>query len=228
MREFVLFQQQGLPNIYVVPSHASAFKWYGVIFIHHGLYQGTILRFTLLISPDYPSHEHPKLIFDTVPFHPLVNPKTGELNISKAFPLWNPNVNHLWQVIQLAKKIFYTLEKDLEDENEYASIASSHDLCEMFRAELVKMYKEDPEKFQHRIAETVAECHAKIYEPPMDSADHNAIFFGPWNPQLHEDFRQKLLSGDRNVPLIEPDQESPRGLSWVQKDSLKMFSKSAS
>ena len=77
-----LFQEQNIRNVYVVPSHASAFsklldwpvdhldltifyyyyhllEWFGVVFIHDGLYAGAIFRFTLLISPNYPIRDTP-------------------------------------------------------------------------------------------------------------------------------------------------------------------------
>jgi len=59
MREFVLFQQQGLSHIYVVPSASSAFKWSGVIFIYDGLYAGAIFRFTLQIPSSFPDCDCP-------------------------------------------------------------------------------------------------------------------------------------------------------------------------
>jgi ubiquitin-protein ligase len=226
MREFVLFQQQNLTNIYIVPAHASAFKWFGVIFIHHGLYQGAILRFTLTVSQEYPCHEAPKIVFDTIPFHPLVHPKTGELDTSKAFPLWNPNVNHLWQLVLFAKKIFYNLEKIIEEESEYTSLNPSHDLGIMFHSELVKMFRENKDDFLVKIAETVADCHARIYEPPQESGDPNAIVFGPWNPEVHEQLRRKLLTGKGSVSEPQQDGSTRAGLSFLNKDSMQIFSTS--
>ncbi|KAI1285191.1 AKT-interacting protein [Halotydeus destructor] len=226
MREFVLFQQQTITNVYVVPSHSSAFKWFGVIFIHSGLYQGAILRFSLYIPEDYPSNQLPKVIFDPVPFHPLINPRTGELNISRDFESWTSS-NQLWQVIWMAKNVFLRVEKDIED-CQLSSPNQSYELSDMFHNETVRMYREDNEKFKLKVAETVAQCHAKLYDPPVDSQDRNAIIFGPWNPELHDDLRHTLVTG--KAPLSFEDNGSTsakQGLSWVQKGTQQMFSKPA-
>jgi hypothetical protein len=144
-------------------------------------------------------------------------------------------VNQLWQVILYAKKIFYSLEKDLESED--PGLAShSNELSDMFYAEASKLFREDQDTFQLKVAETVAECHAKLYELPHESNDANSIIFGPWNPQIHEELRQKLLSTNRGATLAEdsepsetlPSLPSANGLSWVQKGSTRTFSKTVS
>lgn len=165
-----------------------------------------------------------------MPFHPLVHPKTGELDTSRAFPLWNPNVNHLWQAVLFAKKIFYSLEKDIEEESEYTSLNPSYDLGIMFHSEMVKMFRENKDEFLVKIAETVADCHARLYEPSKDAGDQNAIVFGPWNPDIHEPLRRKLLAG-KAISLTETGQEtSPTraGLSFIDKGSMRIFSRSTS
>lgn len=124
--------------------------------------------------------------------------------------------------------IFIDLEKHVDAEYEYTSLTQSNDLAENFHSQAVKMYKEDFETFQLKIAETIAECHSRIYDPPNDANDQNAIMFGPWNPQQHEEIRQKLLAG-QTPPLSDTGRDSGpssiQGLSWVQKGSMQMFSK---
>lgn len=55
----VLFQKQEFLHVYISPSHESAFEWFGVMFIHHGLYKGKIFRFSIHISPSYPNCDIP-------------------------------------------------------------------------------------------------------------------------------------------------------------------------
>lgn len=139
-------------------------------------------------------------------------------------------MNHIWQIILLAKKVFIRLDQELEAEPDLTSLSTSTDLGDMFYVQTVKMYKEDIEEFRVKVAETVANCHEKLYEPPTDS-DPNAIVFGPWNDK-YDDLRQKLLTGKAPTVVISSNSSSEEnsmvrtGLSWVQKDSLRMFSKS--
>ena len=71
----------------------------------------------------------------------------------------------------------------------------------------------------------------KIYDPPKDCEDVNAIIFGDYNPEIHQKARNELLhlkssSDDEiNDQLVTTQHPSYFGLSWIQNESL--FSKSA-
>ena len=183
MREFILFRNECIRNVYVVPSHSSAFKWFGVVFVHHGVYAGAIFRFILRIPANYPVREKPQIDFESPwPFHPLVAEDTGRLNTDFAFPEWNPDTNKIWQLLLLTKSIFY---QDLDS------------LCQV------------------KVSSIVEESRCRIYDLPADADDKNAIIFGPWDPQMHEACRSKLVSGGKML-LVE---EGEQGSSWAQKRS---------
>ncbi|PRD28153.1 UNVERIFIED_CONTAM: AKT-interacting protein [Trichonephila clavipes] len=61
--EYLLLQKQFLSGVYVIPSAGSPLKWFGVIFIRQGLYQGGVFRFTLYVPDNYPDCECPVRIF---------------------------------------------------------------------------------------------------------------------------------------------------------------------
>ena len=62
-----------------MPTTDSIERWHGVLFLNTGLYTKAIFKFHLKFE-DYPAHI-PKVIFDTEIFHPLVHPKTGDLDL---------------------------------------------------------------------------------------------------------------------------------------------------
>lgn len=41
-----------------------------------------------------------------IPKHPLVNPETGELNLSDQFDHWNSSNNFIFEIIQFARQVF--------------------------------------------------------------------------------------------------------------------------
>ncbi|XP_076341998.1 AKT-interacting protein-like isoform X2 [Tachypleus tridentatus] len=65
MTEHVMLQRRRLPGVYVVPSAGSPLKWFGVLFIWQGHYQGGVFRFTLYMPHNYPDGDCPKEDNDT-------------------------------------------------------------------------------------------------------------------------------------------------------------------
>lgn len=156
------------------------------------------------------------MIFNPIPYHPLIDPDTGELNTKREFPNWKPNQHKIWHVILFAKKIFYLLDKqpsmtddeqkaidekiindplmrpqaDEPDEEQEAIELGSHydDTMEFFRTNF--------QEYQAKVEESIKECHARLYDNPEEnSLDLHAIKFHPWNPNEHEILRKKLLKG---------------------------------
>lgn len=224
------------------------------------------------------------MIFEQKPFHPLIDPKTGQLYTHLEFPEWNPSITPIWKLIEYIKSIFVNVEKEIQvlhqmlesfccdsktgndelnhvdvrhgdaglpgcRENDSREIISGEDddkpksgavieaqnegkqevMVEQKRNKIcssqtnmtqvnmsrcmninaVKMFREDKSCFQFKVAEVVVESRANIYEPSKDASDPNAIIFGPFEPDIHEDIRQnQLLSGrstrvyDDSLPAI--------------------------
>ncbi|XP_076359086.1 AKT-interacting protein-like [Tachypleus tridentatus] len=147
------------------------------------------------------------IVFEPSVFHPLINIETGELDVKRGFQKWRRNVNHIWQVILYARRIFYKIENQ-NPLNPEASV----------------LYERDLELFKVKVAESINFCHEKLYD--TSTQDPHALRFSPWEPTIHENVRKKLLSGNKEDN--DTKVSTPSGLSWIQKGTLKIFSKTAS
>ena len=61
-------------------------RWHGVYFCKQGIYQGAILKFQIDFPPNYPM-ARPTAYFvnSNHIYHPLVHPKTKEINLDFDF-----------------------------------------------------------------------------------------------------------------------------------------------
>jgi ubiquitin-protein ligase len=96
-------------SMLVVPSCDTLLEWHGVLFIKDGRYRSGVFKFILDIPVDYP-YEPPVVRFLTPVHHPLVDPETGDLDISPAFPQWKSGRDYIVLVLAFVKKIFYKKE----------------------------------------------------------------------------------------------------------------------
>jgi len=150
---------------------------------------------------------------------------SGELNTSKTFSDWKTGTNHIWQIILFAKQCFQAIDINSYFEDETQLFSPS--LSSMFNIKAVKMFKEDFEAFQLKVAQSINECNEKINQ--YNSNDSNAIVFGSWDEEVHQELRTKLLTGVNVVEDMQcgdPTHPSVTGLSWVKRGSMQMFSKS--
>lgn len=204
--EYILLQKQLLSGVYVIPSAGSPLKWFGVIFMRKGLYEGGVFRFTLYVPDNYPHCECPIVVFDPPVFNPLINVETGELDIKRAFSKWRHNVNHLWQVVQYTKRVFYKIETEMP-----------------LNFEAAELYEKDLELYKVKVSKSIRLCNERLYEKP-NTDDPHAFHFTPWDPSVHEDFRRKLFSSKKEENM----KTCSSGLSWMQAGSVHTFSKTVS
>ncbi len=101
---------QHLPTgMLVAPSFHTLLEWHGSIHIMDGFYKGGVFKFVINIPVDYPA-SGPTVYFFNAVFHPLVDPQTGKLDISIAFPTWKPGRDYIVLVLAFIKKIFFKRE----------------------------------------------------------------------------------------------------------------------
>ncbi|XP_013411457.1 uncharacterized protein LOC106174438 isoform X3 [Lingula anatina] len=205
LAEYNQLQKQKLPGVYVIPSAKSALFWNGVLFIRQGLYQEGIFRFSLFIPENYPDGDCPRLVFDPPVFHPVINPESGELDVKRAFQKWRRNVNHIWQVLLYARKIFYKI-----------------DTKNPWNPEAAVLYEQDLDLYKHKLAESIKLCKDRLYDPP-ESDDPHAIRFSEWEPSVHESTRDQLLHPKKTDDGSKNAQTS--GLSWMTNGSSEIFAK---
>ncbi|XP_076427841.1 AKT-interacting protein isoform X2 [Peromyscus maniculatus bairdii] len=176
LAEFTLVVKQKLPGVYVQPSYRSALVWFGVIFIRHGLYQDGVFKFTVYIPDNYPDGDCPRLLFDIPVFHPLVDSTSGELDVKRAFAKWRRNHNHIWQVLMYARRVFYKI-----------------DTTSPLNPEAAVLYEKDIQLFKSKVVDSVNICTARLFDQPKIE-DPYAISFSPWNPSVHDEAREKMLT----------------------------------
>lgn len=82
--------QDLLPSgMYVLPCFDYVLTWQGALFIKQGLYKGAVFKFRLVLPEEYPD-QGPDLFFTSDVFHPMVDPKTGQVELGSLFPEWRP------------------------------------------------------------------------------------------------------------------------------------------
>lgn len=127
LMEYKRLRMQSPLGIYVIPSTDSLRRWHGVIFLRKGPYRKAIFKFTIHIPPSYPN-EAPKILFlphssqhsnnnnDSSSsqqsqmqhiYHPLIDPVSGELDLSISFSEWRTESHHLALVLIYIKRVFY-------------------------------------------------------------------------------------------------------------------------
>ncbi|XP_071450159.1 AKT-interacting protein [Hetaerina americana] len=227
--EYHLVLKRAIPGMYIIPSANSAFLWFGVIFIHDGVYQGGVFRFQLRIPNTYPSIGFPDFIFEKPLFHPRVDSQTGvlafkdtldetdaeekRLEISER-PMFGTSNHchqskHIWQILLAAQCAILKVE-------------TNNPLNE----EAAEMYRNDAEVFAQKVAESVKQSLEHINDPTAINDPHYFVF-QEYDEQIHEPYRRQLL---RQLPSENNNSSSSStvGLSWVQPGTLLPFSKKLS
>jgi len=220
LAEYNLLQKQKLPGVYVIPSAQSTLYWNGMLFVRAGMYQEGVFRFHMVIPDNYPNGDSPRLIFEPAVFHPVIDPDSGELDVKRAFTKWRRNVNHIWQVLLYARRIFYKI-----------------DTKSPLNQEAATLYEQDIETYKTRVQKCIQECKQQVYEPPT-SDDAHAIRFSSWDDQIHCGERQKMNlhtpkgssspSDDRGPSKAVAGGGGSSGLSWMTKGSQQVFSREES
>lgn len=108
--ENILIQDQRITQLYVIQSHKDPFLWFGVLFVESGMYMGCVIRFNLVIPTNYPNSPCPKVFLDPIPYHPLIDPVTGELDTKNAFPNWISTTYKFHELLIFVKRLLYQPE----------------------------------------------------------------------------------------------------------------------
>ncbi|XP_060552080.1 AKT-interacting protein-like isoform X2 [Ruditapes philippinarum] len=206
MNEYNMLHKQKLPGIYVIPSALSPFIWNGVIFIRQGLYQEAVFRFNLNIPENYPNGDCPRVFFEFPVFHPLVDPKTFELDVKREFKKWRRNANFLWQVLLYVRRVFFKIDPK----------------CPL-NTEAAELYEHSMEEFRKRIEECVSSSKEVLYNP-IESNDAHMIRFSPWDSGIHEEAKSDMLTRKKNRSDLETEPHKKNGLSWIKPGTTQTFS----
>jgi len=123
-------QRDDLKGIYLSPSFSNPQTWFGIIYVRYGMYSSAAYRFLLIMGDDcydpstmrFPESSRkpptkdtsaywrlPRIFFysPTKPYHPHIDPVTGELNLSWYFKSWDEKRHHVWHCLKCLRHIFY-------------------------------------------------------------------------------------------------------------------------
>lgn len=97
-------------NMYVFPSFRSLYDWFGVLFVHEGLYKGAVIKFLVVIPKSHPDPDNWPKVTITSPgiLHPLVHPKTGEVELKLSLAV--EEIGSVALILPYIKNIFYKRE----------------------------------------------------------------------------------------------------------------------
>jgi ubiquitin-protein ligase len=116
-----MLQKYPIVSMFVVPTqlkpdlksqlHSPLSQWQGMYFVKQGLFQGAILKFELSFPLNYPKVK-PTLRFLSPShiFHPLVHPKSGEVNLDYDFKNWKPGKHWALSILHSLKKMLHLEE----------------------------------------------------------------------------------------------------------------------
>ncbi|KAI6119364.1 UBC-like protein [Pisolithus croceorrhizus] len=94
-------------GMYITPGADSILVWDGVLFVHKGYYAGSVLKFAVTFPDKYPDMP-PTVRFLTDVFHPLVETRTGLLNLMARFPSLEviPTEHRVHDILHFMKALF--------------------------------------------------------------------------------------------------------------------------
>ncbi|XP_076269227.1 protein crossbronx homolog [Rhynchophorus ferrugineus] len=198
LAEYKMIETEDIQGVYVIPSRENSLIWFGTIFVRSGPYKDGVFRFTIMLDETFPDCEHPKVVFQTQVFHPVIHPETNEMNLLGGFPTWNKNEQHLWQVLKYIQWVFSNVEASV-------SHGINQEACEMIA--------KNKEKFIIKTQQLVQQSKDHLFDTPP-TEDIHYIIFEQFNPDVHK--KDKMLTFAQETAKIDK-----KGYSWVLPRSYK-------
>ena len=156
-----------------------------MIFVRQGVYRDGIFKFKIIIPQNYPADDaRPVVIFDTPLFHPLVNPETGELDMTKQFPSWKEGRDSLLLVLVYVKKIFYL---------------KSYDIKGAVNEEAAEIFKNGGEK-KTTFVSRISRCVSSSLRSAYDEDEDNAFVFSRFKPE-HQKYFDLITENSSSASL---------------------------
>lgn len=90
----------------IIPDSIDLYLWHGVLFVREGRYRGGVFRFIIAAHPLYPSDgARPLVVFLDKPFHPLVDTRSGTLQVESRFTTWRGGIDRLPVVVEFVREV---------------------------------------------------------------------------------------------------------------------------
>ncbi|KAI1723336.1 ubiquitin-conjugating enzyme domain-containing protein [Ditylenchus destructor] len=213
-QEYMVVAKDPIEGIYVTISEKDPLLWFGLLIVRAGIFCGGLFRFTLQLPSDFPdTTQVPVVKFEDPLFHPLINPKTNIVDMTRFFPSgWQRDRNHIYQVLTATQSMFFRCRVEVgHAANPEAAILLS----------------ENSMKFRQMARDAVRRSRTQIYDIP-NTDDANTISFTPWNESEMEPVREfligkKLLSKPPYDSLGESNSTNGKkaGFSWVDPERCR-------
>ncbi|SAL94866.1 hypothetical protein [Absidia glauca] len=153
-------------GIYLMPCAGTLNVWYGVLFLHQGLYSSGVFKFRIVIPDKYPSAA-PSVTFLTDVFHPLIDSQ-GNLTLTPGFPVWRAHQDYLIHLLRYIKNIFKR------------SLLSSLSDPVCLDKEAYRLYRQDGNVFR-KMAQQCAQLSITEFYLFDHFPNNNLIRFTPMN-----------------------------------------------
>lgn len=194
MQQYRLLKHRGPGGVYVLPESGNVRRWQGVIFVRDGPFAGLVARFSMLIPDEFPADGAlPSVQFqEPVPWHPLVNHRTGELSLCPLLiPAWRADTP-LSAALEAIRNALTPTSTDMETWCKAPSDVVAN-------ADAAKMWRTDRDEFLNRAELDVVSAAAKL-ESSDSSASSDWTF--PTNRPGLDRLEEFLLERPRRAEEI--------------------------
>ncbi|KAH8355342.1 hypothetical protein KR093_011262, partial [Drosophila rubida] len=190
--EYQLIEQMQLKSIYAIPSCASAVLWFGVIFIHSGLYADGVFRFSILLPDLYPDAVSlPTVIFQKDIFHPHICPISHSLDLTPLFQFWNKDEHHIWHILKYIQLVFADPEGSV-----CMGLSTNGEpipLTDVNNMEAMRLLSHSRVEYAQRLKPCIAWNLEHMFDTPPIKDPHY-IIFKRYQPEVHQAAMERLKS----------------------------------
>ncbi|KAH8389228.1 protein crossbronx-like [Drosophila serrata] len=184
LAEYYLVQEQ-LKNIYAIPSFSSGLRWFGVVFVHSGIYAGSVFRFSILLSENFPDDTAlPTVVFSMPILHPHICPQSKVLDITPGFKKWLKDQHHIWHLLRYIQAIL----ADPED-----ILIEGPQLDVVLNMEALSLLTDNRIEYLRLAQEQAIASRRHMYDRP-ETDDPHYIVMEPYRPDRHRKFMEELKS----------------------------------
>lgn len=226
-------------GVFVMPSTEDPLVWCGIISVRSGYYTGGIFNVQLYLPEDFPSNTLPCLCLPKGFYHPLVNPDTGQVSLTFAFPQWDIERHHIWHVLHYLRFILTNLDGSIfrcADESVHPLLWSDsgdssqrrhNTLSQYANPDAAELVQSKPAAFEKKARECIKTLSIWALSNTSDAAAPSAsttfICVDGWDDaSFIARARQKLKA---TVERTEPTDSQVLGYSWLDPDTMAIFSK---
>ncbi|XP_017051038.1 protein crossbronx-like [Drosophila ficusphila] len=191
LAEYNLVKEK-MKNIYAIPSYTCGLLWFGVIFVHSGIYAGSVFRFSILLPENFPDDSIlPTVVFSTAVLHPHICSQNKTLDLAPFFKEWRKDDHHIWHLLRYIQAIFADPEGSI-----CTGQSSSGDLVvmdEVNNMEALNMLAKSRPEYIKRVQELAISSRDHMYDKPMTDDPHS-IIMEPYCAERHLKFIDELKS----------------------------------